>query len=230
MSVLETTIGWLAPPDCIACGDEGNLLCKQCSQNKIKPFGERCWRCNTISIGSRTCIKCRSVGPLASVYICTSYEDTAQAIIRAYKFGHSRVGAEPLARLMSETFLKYSNSEAPLNDYLIIPIPTATSRTRDRGFDHSQLLSKTIAVKLHLQYSNSLRRIDQIRQLGSSRDDRLTQLANSFVVKGRKDIIGRKVLLIDDVLTTGGTLISAARILKLAGAKQVDAIVFAKKL
>ena len=113
---------------------------------------------------------------------------------------------------------------------MIISVPTATGRVRQRGFGHSELLARNISRQLRMEQSNALRRLGQSRQLGSGRQVRMTQLADSFAVKNPSRIAGRDILLIDDVLTTGGTLISAAKALKVAGAKQVNALVFAKRL
>jgi len=227
MSLTEGLIGILAPPECLVCGQEGEVLCKDCAVSEIKSFGERCWRCDSLSPGSRTCIKCRAVGPLGSVWISTNYEAVAQQLVRKYKFGHFRAAVGPLSQLMLETL---AGPTTPMADFLIIPVPTATSRIRARGFGHSELLAKTIAQKMRMEYSNGLRRLGQSRQLGATRQDRLTQLVDSFAVKNPRQIAGRRILLIDDVLTTGGTLISAAKALKRVGAKQVDALVFAKRL
>ena len=101
---------------------------------------------------------------------------------------------------------------------------------RQRGFGHSELLARNIAVKLRVEYSLALRRLGQTRQLGAKREDRLAQLSGSFAVKNRRRISGRRILLIDDVLTTGGTLIAASKVLKAAGAKEVNALIFAKRL
>jgi ComF family protein len=231
MSLLEAAIGWLAPPDCLVCGAEGSALCRNCSTSEIRPFGERCWRCNSLSPGSRTCIKCLSLGPLSFVWISTNYEVAPRDLVRKYKFGHLRVAAEPLAGIMAGTFLSITGSnKIATEDYLIMALPTATSRTRERGFGHSELLAKTTAGNLRLEYSNGLARLGQSRQLGARREDRLVQLAESFAVKNPQRVTGRKIMLIDDVLTTGGSLISAAKTLKAAGARQVNALVFAKRL
>jgi ComF family protein len=227
MSAFEAVIGLLSPPDCLICGLEGAVLCPNCSSSGIKPFGERCLRCDSLSPSSRTCVRCRAAGPLSYVWISTNYEAAAQQLVRKYKFGHLRAAAGPLSGLMIETFLIAS---PPAADYLIIPVPTATSRMRQRGFGHSELLARMISQKLRMEQCSGLRRLGQSRQLGSGRQDRLTQLVDSFAVKNPNRIAGRDILLIDDVLTTGGTLISAAKALKLAGAKQVNALVFAKRL
>jgi ComF family protein len=220
-------IGWLAPPDCLGCGTEGSAVCGTCAASLIKSFGERCWRCDKLSPLSRTCVACRSAGPLSHVFISTNYEDWAQGLVQKYKFGHLRAAAEPLAEIMVRTL---KESTVNWQEYLAVPVPTATSRVRQRGFAHSELLAKTIASDLRIEYASSLRRLGQTRQLGAKREDRLAQLSGSFAVKNHHRIAGRKVLLIDDVLTTGGTLIAASRALKAAGAKQVNALVFAKRL
>jgi ComF family protein len=231
MSLLETAIGLLAPPRCINCGDEGSALCRPCAILLITPFGERCWRCNSLSPSCRTCPKCRHLGGPHHVWISTDHDKTARDLLSVYKFGHQRAAAEPIARLMSDTFLKFNRLESVRsNDYLLIPIPTATSRNRERGFGHTELLVRYIAANLKVERSNLLRRIGQSRQLGSAREERLKQLRSSFAVKKSSKVAGRNVLLVDDVVTTGGTIIAATQTLLSAGAKQVDAILFAKRL
>ncbi len=227
MSLLELPIGWLAPPDCLVCGLEGHALCSSCVRAHIKPFGNRCWRCNSLSVASRTCIKCRSAGPLSHVWISTSYENAARQLVRQFKFGHLRAASEVISQMMADTIRA---SAFGFEHFVVIPIPTATSRTRQRGFGHGELLAKAVAAQLKMEYLSSLRRLDQTRQLGSPRHDRLVQLKNSFAVKNRGAVAGQKILLVDDVLTTGGSLIAAAETLKSAGAAQVSALVFAKKL
>ncbi|HSW78878.1 MAG TPA: phosphoribosyltransferase family protein [Candidatus Babeliales bacterium] len=231
MSLLETAIGLLAPPQCINCNEEGSALCRQCSAVAIRPFGERCWRCNSLSLNCRTCPKCRHLGGPHHVWISTDHDNIARDLLSLYKFGHQRVAAEPIARLMSDTFLKFNPFESTAGkEYLIVPIPTATSRSRARGFGHAELLGRYIAANLKQERSDSLRRIGQSRQLGSAREKRLRQLSSSFLVKNPYKIRGRNILIVDDVVTTGGTIISATQTLLSAGAKQVDAILFAKRL
>jgi ComF family protein len=227
MSVLETVVGWLAPPDCLVCGEEGLALCKQCSTSEILAFGERCWRCNRLSAGGMTCDSCRYAGGPKFVWITTNYEGAAQQLVRKYKFGHLRAAVYPIAGQMAETF---NNSNKSPSEYLVVPVPTATSRARERSFGHSELLAKTVAARLRMEYSNALRRLGQTRQLGSKREERLVQLSGSFAAKSSKQLEGRAILLVDDVLTTGGTVIAASKVLKAAGAKRVDALLFAKRL
>lgn len=231
MSLLEVAVGWLAPPQCVGCGLEGSAICTVCAASRISPFGERCWRCNALSQACRTCPKCRLPGSPSFVWINTNYEALARELVSLYKFGHQRAAAEPIAQLMVDNFWFFNSpQEVSSKNYMVIPIPTATSRIRERGFGHSELLSRKIALKMRLEQANGLRRLGQTRQLGSKRGDRLVQLASSFAVKNPRQIKSRNILLVDDVLTTGGTLMAATKVLRAAGAAQVNALLFAKRL
>lgn len=227
MSLFEQAIGWLAPPLCVGCGIEGQSLCELCATSEILPFGERCWSCGSLSLRCRTCRRCRRHGPPRHMWITTDYQGLAARLMSDFKFGHNRAAGRAVAALMGETFLGYNREVA---DYLVIPIPTATSRVRARGFDHSVLLAKAIAADLGFRMSCSLIRHGQSRQIGSGRQARLAQAAGNFSVKQPNSIKGRHILLIDDVVTTGATIREAAKILRADGAVSVDALVFARRL
>jgi competence protein ComFC len=226
MSVMETAIGWLAPALCVGCGIEGTAICSSCVAS-IEIFGERCWRCNRLSPGSRTCDSCRYTGSPAKVFIFTDYDGLARQLLTSFKFSHQRTAAGPIAKALVRTIHQH---QGKLNDYLVVPVPTAASRRRQRGFGHTELLARHVAWGLRLERSEALRRLGHTRQLGSSRQQRLHQLQDSFAVRKQSVIRDRRVLLIDDVVTTGGTIIAASKALHQAGAAGVDALLFAKRL
>src|SRR5437868_12744363 len=122
MSVLEAAIGWLAPPQCLNCGLEGSALCTNCSDSLIKAFGERCWRCNSLSPGCRTCQNCRHLGAPSFVWITTDHDNTARDLLSVYKFGHQRAAVEPIARMMVKTFWQFNQQDnEDAEDYLVVP-------------------------------------------------------------------------------------------------------------
>jgi ComF family protein len=228
---MEVAIGWLAPPQCLGCQVEGAALCEACASAEVLSFGERCWQCNAISPGCRTCEHCRHNYSPRFVWITTNYEDLAQRLVKSYKFRHLRVAVLSIAPLMVDTFLSFkSDEDITQSNYLVVPVPTATKRIRTRGFDHSELLARTISRKLHLQFRLCLRRLGQVNQVGATRSIRLAQAEGQYFVKNKREVAGRNILLIDDVVTTGATLRAATKVLRAAGAKHVDALVFAKKL
>lgn len=231
MSIVEAAIGLLAPAQCIRCGLEGGTLCGACASAKIEPFGERCFRCLAISKMGRTCIDCRKTGTPNYVWVCSSYDDVVKEVMHKYKFGQQRIASSSIARLMLQSIDSFGLTQAiSKSEYLVVPVPTATSRVRQRGFDHTALLARHISRGLNLKTYKLLGRLSQTRQLGADRATRLKQLNNDFVVRNYKLLVGRNILLVDDVTTTGATLIAATKFLRKAGARRVDAVVFAKQL
>jgi ComF family protein len=165
------------------------------------------------------------------VWITTNYAGAARDLIKVYKFGHQRAAARSLSQLMVETLHDFNNlAELAKLNYLIVPVPTATSRIRQRGFDHSALLAMTLARRMETKSTNVLGRLGQTRQLGAKRTDRLSQSEGNYFVRLPQITKGRNVLLTDDVVTTGATLKAITKVLRAAGAKRVDALVFAKRL
>jgi len=114
-------------------------------------------------------------------------------------------------------------------DTIVVHVPTASNRVRLRGYDHAQLIARRIAKSKNLSYAGILIRHGKSRQVGANRQDRLRQLDDAFEVKENKNDRHTPILLVDDVSTTGGTILSATKVLKDAGYKNVNAIVFAQR-
>src|SRR5690606_1506242 len=107
-------------------------------------------------------------------------------------------------------------------------VPTATKRVRTRGFDHAQLLAGHVAKRVRVPNVGLLVKTNQHRQVGSSRAERQRNMDDSFRPVRKSLIKGSRLLIIDDVVSTGSTLRACAKVLKQNGAKSVDALVFAK--
>jgi ComF family protein len=231
MSLIEAAISWLTPLDCVVCGIEGEALCLACANAEILPYGERCFSCGALSIGSRTCKSCRRLGAPTYVWVSTDYAGVAKDLIVSYKFNHNRSAAGNISSIMAESLLSFNNdSDLEQKRYVLVPVPTASSRVRQRGFDHSMLLARKLAEELGAAYSPALVRHGQAQQVGANRSVRFAQAASAYSVKDVQAIRGKNILLVDDVVTTGATLSGAARQLRKAGAKSVNALIFAKRL
>lgn len=230
MSVFDLAIGWVAPPVCVVCLAEGASLCANCITFGIIPYGEACWNCGVKSPGGRTCEKCRPSSP-SYVWVSTTYDGAGAELLKSYKFGHQRAAAATLASIMADTLLSFLDVNIlKTANYLVVPVPTATSRLRQRGFGHSELLARKIAAHLGLKYIPALGRLGQNRQVGAKRAERLTQSEGKYFVRLPALVQNQRILLVDDVVTTGGTLRAATKVLRSASARRVDALVFAKRL
>jgi len=215
MSILDDLIGLLVPHSCLACGAEGRLLCSGCMAGLTgaKPL---CYRCQYPAPDGRTCLNCTT--PLQWVRVVTNYESTAKALIWQLKLN----GAQAAAGIMARRMAALLDSE----EFIIVPVPTATGRARQRGYDQAKLLGRELAKQTGLPYLDCLARHGQTHQHGANRRERLQQLEDSFRVK--RKVHDKRILLIDDVMTTGATLEAAAKVLAGAGATQIEAMVFAR--
>lgn len=221
--MIEALISLLAPHRCLVCKTEGALLCAWCAPDAMWHVPERCYRCQAASVDSAVCAACRSRTPLAHLWVRGLYKDTAKQLLYALKFSRAKAAATIIGQLLDETV-----PALPLGT-VVTYIPTATSRVRLRGYDHARLIAMAFASQRGLPVRKLLLRIGQSRQVGADRTHRQSQAAKNYIVPQPATCKGLEILLIDDIMTTGATVESAAAQLKKAGAKKVHAAVFAQK-
>lgn len=154
----------------------------------------------------------------------TLYKDLAKDLVQHMKFNPSRSVAEVLARQMTQSLPYLSEGT------LVCAVPTSRVRVRQRGFDHCQILAREIAGMKGLRHQPVLIRYGRSKQVGSKRENRISQVKGVYVANHKYSIKDRNILLIDDVVTTGATISEAATELKKAGAKSVDACIFAQSI
>ena len=105
-----------------------------------------------------------------------------------------------------------------------MPVPLHPTRERERGFNHASLLSELLSAQTSICSQRVLERVRYTTtQTALDRSERIENLHNAFRLRKNADVRGLRVLLIDDVLTTGSTLSECARVLKRAGAISVHA-------
>lgn len=217
--LLASLLSVIAPHDCLCCGAEGALVCASCSA-KIPVAHERCYRCHSVSTGGRTCGTCRSSSDLYAVHTLTAYEGLAKDLVWKLKFGRARAAGKEIGRLLP--------SPVVTGTTVVTHAPTAAMRVRQRGYDQAALIAKAFARQAGLSYTPLLSRLTSLKQVGASRHVRKRQLDGAFRPLHVGRIKGAHIILIDDVITTGATLEAAARVLKKAGARRVEAVVFAR--
>jgi ComF family protein len=218
MSIIDVLIGSLAPYDCLGCQAEGALLCRLCIQ-KLTEVEELCYRCQRPVPGGYSCLACDTL--LYRVRVSTAYSGTAKTLIWQLKLNGTQVAARLMARRMVDLLENDRQT-------LLVPVPTATSRIRQRGYDQAKLLARAISRQSRLTYVDCLARSGQTHQHGASRQTRLEQLGDAFRVKRPRPIQNAHIILVDDVVTTGATLEAAASVLKQAGAGRIEALAFAR--
>lgn len=230
--ILDT----LFPVSCISCGKDDEWICEKCL-NKISlkniqvcPYCEK-----RITPNGYTCFDCKKKLSLDGLLVATSYRDKIiSSAIHLYKYRFVEDLSHALGNIILRTI---SNSDLPLPD-IIIPIPLHKRRLRWRGFNQSELLAEYLGKKITpgfpIEVSNNLiRRIryTEPQMKIKNKLQREKNIRNAFEIprKISDKIKNKRVLLVDDVITTGATIFECAKMLKKSGAGEVFAIVIARQ-
>ena len=214
------------PSQCAICKAwPSHAICSAC----VGAFGQpvpRCQRCASES-SLKICSAClQTPSALNACWTAMAYVWPWTSLIAEFKFQDQASWASHFALLMQNTpFAADAIEQADA----LIPIPLSLKRLSERGYNQSLILSQKLsAQKTH---PNSLLRMRHTAaQSTLSRQQRLTNLNGAFAVSPFKsaELRGQRVMLIDDVMTSGATLQAAAQVLKQAGAVHVSALVFAR--
>jgi len=113
---------------------------------------------------------------------------------------------------------------------IIIPVPIHYNRKITRGYNQSALIAKEIGKRLNIKYEEKviLKNIDNKPQSIKNKENRVNNVIGVYCIKNKHKILNKKILLLDDIYTTGSTVNECCKMLKKAGAKFVDVITIAK--
>ena len=222
----------LFPPVCVLCGDpgEGLDLCPGCRAD-LPWTRSVCLRCGLpLSTPSNVCARCqRHPLPYDRMFAALSYEPPVDHLIVSLKF-HSRLAnARLLGELLADHLL---TREDPLPE-LILPVPLHPRRLRTRGYNQAMELARPLARRLGLPIAPTLCRRVRATVAQSSILDVKTRKDNvrgAFVVTAESRIAGRRVAILDDVVTSGSTVEALAHVLHSAGVREIEVWAVARTL
>lgn len=201
----------IAPPLCVGCNREGIELCEDC-ERIIEPQLPRCTYCKKHN-NKLVCSSCILKSGVDEILVAGLYSGVLRKIIGGIKFEHQKYLIKPAAKLIAESVYA-ENREIDV----IVPVPSSPSRIRQRGFDHTKELANELSLITGIENKQILYRQKFNRQVGQNREKRLSQAKKQYKVSGNSN---GKILLIDDVVTTGATVAACASLIKRAGANQV---------
>lgn len=213
----------IAPNFCVQCGLAGGWLCSACAESVLFIKEQLCYRCGKLSIGGKTCQRCRRYTDLGGVRVATHYEaGVVREMVHKFKYEQLTDLADVLGEILGEGM-----KDGQWSGWVIVPVPLHAKRLAERGFNQAELLAKRMANKFGLECRTNLlkRVIATVRQADLSRAERQANVRQAFVAG---DMRGLQVVLVDDVMTTGATLEDAARACRGAGARRVWAAVVAR--
>jgi ComF family protein len=226
----------LFPPLCHVCKafipHAGELLicagCRQKISYLVTPFCTVCGIPFVTQAGqNHLCGACLARPPLPVSRSATLLTGPVQELIHRFKYGGRVHLGQPLGLLTAAGLAEFCGEAAP---DLIVAVPLHRKRLRQRGYNQSQLLGNVLANKWGVpQEIGNLRRVRWTdSQTGLDARDRASNVKGAFAVKNPQRLEGKRVLLVDDVLTTGSTLRACAEALHEAGAQAVAAVTVAR--
>ena len=232
---LRGLVSLFYPPACAGCLEPiapGENICRSCAAKATRIVPPFCAKCSQPFFGAISgefeCANCkdRFLGFDAAVSVYRS-RNVVRKLIHDLKYGrqmHLRhlvgkwlLGALADARLARTRF------------DLIVPVPLHPARKRERGFNQAELLGRELERAIGIRSASILRRIRYTTtQTQFDRSERMENLRGAFRLRSAIDVRGLRMLLVDDVLTTGSTLSECASVLKRAGAASVYAATAAR--
>jgi ComF family protein len=205
-------------------------LCQACESALPALAGRPCPRCGLPLRLGQACKDCRRLGPAFSAAVAGApYRGPWRDLIKAYKFqGHRSLRRALGRRLLAAC----QDASWPLQAQAVVPVPCGRARLALRGYDPALDLARSLAQGLGLDCQPGLliRRRAGRRQSRLSRKARLSAPGLAFAARLPESLRGARLLLVDDILTTGATADACSRALLEAGAGSVRVAVLARSL
>ncbi|MGI9050332.1 MAG: double zinc ribbon domain-containing protein [Rubrobacteraceae bacterium] len=206
------------PQRCVGCERRASdLLCRDCFEALPRVGAPSCRRCGApTAFETFVCEECKGVDfGFESAQAPLMYEGVGKQIVHVLKYkSYTKV----VDRLMTPLLLEVVRGRFDA----VVPVPLHRSRLRRRGFNQAGLMAKSLAQEINSSLSNTLEVVRETRdQVELSGAGRRANVKDAFGARGRT---GGRVLLVDDVFTTGATMSECAGVLVRAGAAEVHAV------
>ena len=205
--MLKRLLNILFPPKCILCRkilrNEETDLCKDCREHQ--------------PLCGKNKIKLSFLAQWAGLWY---YKENVRSSILRYKFYGRRSYAQSYGKLLAMKLLTDGMDDTDVLTW----VPISRRRKRTRGYDQVEILGKVVAAELGTQLIPTLRKVRNTKPQSTMGDaaHRRANVLGAFEVIDAKLVRGKRVLLLDDILTTGATASECARVLLTAGAKEVN--------
>ncbi len=221
-------LDFLFPRRCVGCGGEGDFICPSCRRSIARIVPPLCPLCGEPQPGGVLCSNC--VGwraEIDGIRALFQFHGVVRQAIHQLKYQNLRAIAGVLAQDLSDYL-----AESPVPGDVLVPVPLHGKRLRERGYNQSLLLAQGLGelTGLPVVADCLIRRRHALPQARTATiEERRANVSGAFACVD-SSLKGSRVLLIDDVSTTGATLDACAAVLKSAGAASVWGLVLAKEI
>ena len=218
----------LFPQYCIGCGKEGSFICVSCLKSLPRLELPVCPLCGLPQSNAGLCRNCQDwKADIDGIRSPFRFDGIIRTAIHQLKYANLRAIAPSLAKLLNEYL------EANVMDVdLLVAVPLHKKRQRERGYNQSYLLAKELSklISIPMDETSLIREKYVLPQARTrSVEERRENVRNVFACRGDA-VRGHRILLIDDVTTSGATMNACASVLKLAGAVAVWGLALAREI
>jgi competence protein ComFC len=218
-------IDWVYPPVCGGCGKIGIRWCNECHQQVTRITAPICPHCGRSQPNSEVCSLCQIFPPACnSIRSWAVFQGPLRLAIHRLKYERDLSLGDTFAGFLTNLLV-----ELDWKPDIVTAVPLSRERVRQRGYNQAEKLGKPIAMNLDLVFrSDVIERVRDTRsQIGLSAQERRINVNNAFLADNRL-VLGMRILLVDDVLTTGATIQTCAQALLDAGADSVYGLTLAQ--
>jgi ComF family protein len=220
----QALLDLIFPPRCAGCGAWGTLFCEACQAQIETITPPVCPRCGHPTFDNALCAACRrEPSNLDGITAVAIYAHPLREAIHTLKYRDGRALAAPLGERMADAW-----RQACRQADMFLPVPLHPSRLAERGYNQSLLLARVLGANVGVPVTETalVRQRATLPQVGLGWHERRQNVSGAFVCQG--DVRGKRVVLIDDVCTTGATLEACAAALKAGDATSIWALTLAR--
>ena len=213
INFLREVADLIFPPKCLICGDfKGSDFCDDCYEKIPDYYGEEV-----------------IIDGIEKVYIAGKYSSILEKSIRLLKFHNKKNIAKILAKYLVK---KIQNIDIDFDEYVFVPIPLHKKRLKERGYNQCRYVleeAKKILPQIKIADKNIFIRIKNTKHFYDlTLNQREEKIKNAFKIVDKKYFKEKKIIIFDDILTTGMTLREAAKTFREVGAEEINVIVISK--
>jgi len=226
----------LFPKYCINCKRLGYYICADCFSFISFDTEGICAVCSRYSINGLTHPRCKKRYSIDGAFSSILYKGVTKKLIYNFKY---KPHLTDLRKILSDLFYEgliqkeefYSIYQKSLSNLILVPIPLYKSKERARGYNQAEILAEELSKRFNIKALPALKRVKKtVSQVGLSKIDRRKNIKDSFEINQnlKSAIKSHYIFLVDDVFTTGSTLMEASRVLKRHGARRVWGLTLAR--